>query len=729
MSVLVRRRWHDAVALAIWLCLLAPMWAGVSTAAAPQQASFNPLARQVEVIRTAYGVPHIYADNLRALGYALGYLQLEDYGDRVPLGLLRARGELARHVGRAALDSDFESRPYYLRAMDVYPQLAKDTRDVYEGFAGGVNRYIETHPDEFDGWDSPTFTGFDVAALYVYRPLGLARRWIRRLTESTEAPLVARGDGLLSLDGQVDEGSSSWALAPSRTTSGAAILLRNPHLSWQAGYWEAHVVVPGQLDFYGDFRIGAPLGIIGGFNRHLGFSTSNNDVNNGEAYALEVDPARADHYLLDGVSVPLRREYVTRPFRDGDDVGFETRERLFTDLGRVLHRDASRIYVLRSPEEGEFRAGEQFLRLIQARSLEEWKAALRIAAHPESNFTYADAEGNIFYIWNAVLPVRPHPAGEIAPVPVERSEQMWTAVHSLDELPQLLNPAGGYVRNENDAPWLTNLRQPLNPLDFPPYFEAGEAISLRSQHSLSLIDSDRQLSLEDVVRLKHSYRMVLADRVKDDLLAAVRGVPDAIVDDALAEALRVLERWDNTVAPDSRGGVLFAEWWRLYSEALAPDGELFAQPWMDNAPTSTPRGLAQPTLAASVFPGAVQTVVERFGSVDVAWGDVHRVRRGSVDEPAGGCAGRLGCFRVLNFRDEADGRRRAVGGDGWVVAVEFTSPPRAYSVLAYGQSSKDDSPHHADQAAMFARGEMKPVAYTREDVERQVVRRYRPGLE
>ncbi len=53
-------------------------------------------ARQVEVIRTSFGVPHIYADNFRALGYALGYLQLEDYGDRVPLVLLGARGELAR---------------------------------------------------------------------------------------------------------------------------------------------------------------------------------------------------------------------------------------------------------------------------------------------------------------------------------------------------------------------------------------------------------------------------------------------------------------------------------------------------------------------------------------------------------------------------------------------------------------------------------------------------------
>ena len=113
----------------------------------------------------------------------------------------------------------------------------------------------------------------------------------------------------------------------------------------------------------------------------------------------------------------------------------------------------------------------------------------------------------------------------------------------------------------------------------------------------------------------------------------------------------------------------------------------------------------------------------------MAWGEVRRVRRGSVDEPVGGCAASLGCFRVLNFRDEDDGRRSAAGGDGWVLAVEFTDPPRAFSILAYGQSAKESSPHHADQAALFARGEMKPVAYTREDVERLAVRRYRPGLE
>ena len=53
--------------------------------------------------------------------------------------------------------------------------------------------------------------------------------------------------------------------------------------------------------------------------------------------------------------------------------------------------------------------------------------------------------------------------------------------------------------------------------------------------------------------------------------------------------------------------------------------------------------------------------------------------------------------------------------------------PRAYSVLAYGQSPREDSPYFSDQAAMFARGEMKRVAFTERDIEAQTVKRYRPG--
>ena len=690
-------------------CVLAAGCASrASTAAINAGSGAPPEARQVEVVRTTYGVPHIYADNFRALGYAIGYLQLEDYGDRVPMILLGSRGELARYQGRDALDGDFASRPYFHRAVETYRLMDRDTRDVYEGFAAGVNRYIALHPDEFPVWMTPEFTGYDVAAAYIYRPSARAVR-------------------------DLEVGSSAWALAPGRTTSGNAILMRNPHLSWNAGYWEAHLVVPGRLDFYGDLRIGGPIGIVGGFNQHLGFSTANNDVDTEEIYELQEDPARPDHYVLDGASIPIQRELITVSYLDGEAQALEMRERLTTHIGPVVRREPGRIYVLRAAEDGEYRGGDQFLRMMQATTLEQWKEAMRLRAHPTSNFIYADAAGNVFYLWNAAIPRRPHAAGGDRAVPVERTEQIWTALHELEDLPQLLNPPGGYVRNENDAPWLTNLRQRIDRAAFPAYFEDG-GLSLRSQHSLMLLDNDRRFSLEDVVREKHTETMLLAERVKPELLAAVRGamVRGATVPGDTEAALALLERWDNTVAIGSRGAVLFAEWWRLYSDAIesarGDDADPFAEPWSADAPVTTPRGLADPALAAATFEAAVRETAARFGSWDVAWGDVHRVRRGDVDVPANGCPGGLGCFRVLTYANGADGTRTAGGGDGWVLAVEFSSPPRAYSVLAYGQSSKPGSPHHADQAAMFARGELKPVAYTRADVDRAAIRRYRPGV-
>src|SRR5262249_36855785 len=103
------------------------------------------LAQQVEVRRTAKGVPHIKAQNLAAAGYAEAYVQSEDYGARVALSLLRARGEMAKWFGHDSIAEDFAAAPAYRRAVETYGQIDQDTRDVYEGFAAGVNRYIELH--------------------------------------------------------------------------------------------------------------------------------------------------------------------------------------------------------------------------------------------------------------------------------------------------------------------------------------------------------------------------------------------------------------------------------------------------------------------------------------------------------------------------------------------------------------------------------------------------------
>jgi acyl-homoserine-lactone acylase len=173
---------------------------------------------------------------------------------------------------------------------------------------------------------------------------------------------------------------------------------------------------------------------------------------------------------------------------------------------------------------------------------------------------------------------------------------------------------------------------------------------------------------------------------------------------------------------------LFEVWWRRYVEGARAD-TMFAEPWSAAAPTATPRRLKDPARAVAAFAWAVDETTRRYGSADVAWGDVHRVRRGSVDVPVGGCSGDIGCFRVLQYRAQPDGKLAASGGDGWILAVEFTDTPRAYSVLAYGESPREDSPYFADQAAMFAKGELKRVAFTEADVKAQTLRVYRPGAE
>lgn len=687
------------------------------------------LWRQVEVIRTAHGVPHIRAENLRAAGYALAWMQCEDYGTATPMEVLRASGRWAAVEGYERIESDYLVLRHRDKVLQNYHRLSKDTRDVYEGFAAGVNRYVELYPQKFPANMPKDFTGRDVAAIEVV-PFSVrkARAFLNRLNppkegERQEPSANEEGEG-------PDDGSNAWAFAPTRTKSGKAILMRNPHLSWSAGYYEAHMTVTGVLDFYGDFRIGGPFTVIGGFNRYLGWSTTNNSPDLDEIYALDADPEKPDHYLFDGGSLPLKRELLTTAFRNGDALSTETREFWSTPLGPVIHRANGKIYIMKFAGDGEYRAGEQFLKMMQAKSLTEWKDAMKIRARVTSNFTYADRDGNIFYIWNASLPLLPHaPVEETAAVPARGTADVWTRYVPFESLPQVLNPPGGYVHNENSSHHYTNVRVPVNTSNEYPNFESPR-LSLRTQLAIQLIGGDEKYSLEDVVRLKHNYRMLLADRVKQDLISAVKAAnPTGDV----AAAIGLLERWDNTASPESRGSTIFELWWAHYSgirppeRNILPDEKRFAKVWSVSDPFNTPSGLADKGRAVESFTWAVEETKRRYERVDVTWGDVHRVRRGNVDVPVGGCGNDLGCFRIMSFNRADDGKLIANGGDGWVLAVEFGDTPRAYSVLAYGQSRLTQSPWHADQTEMFAKGEVKKVAFTEADVNAQAVSRFRPG--
>ena len=689
------------------------------------------IAARVEIVRTEHGVPHIFAEDVEAMGFALGWVQSEDWGDVAAVNLVKARGEYARWVGHDSIDGDFGARVDYDRAVETWPLLQPATRAAYDGFAAGVRYYVRLHPDRFPAWMVPDFTGVDAHAREVQSwSRGDAASFLRALRRagrgegpgaSTETALDAVDDG----DAFALDGSNAWAFAPSRTKSGHAMLLRNPHLAWDAGYYEAHVVVPGVLDFYGDFRIGGAFGIIGGFNRRLGWATTNNYPTYSQVYALAVDPDDPDRYLLDGRAHALQEHRTTVEYRtDAGGLATETRSTWWTPYGPVIHRTAERIYVLKDPRDGEWRSGEQFLRMMQTGSFEEWLDVMRWRAHPSSNFTYADADGHIAHLYNARLPLLPHPpTGDTAAIASTRAD-IWEEYVPFDDLPLYVDPPGGYVQQENDTPDYTNLNVPMDRDTMPANLPAPR-LRPRSQLALELLHDGPRLSLEEMVALKHTPRMLVAERVVDELLAAIRATgPKGEV----ARAARALERWDRTAAAGSRGGVLFEVWVDRYAQTI-DTARFYREPWTPDRPMETPRGIGSPDEAVAAFAWAVQRMRERRWGYDIPWGDVHRVIRGHVDEPVSGCPPTLGCFRALSFEEQPDGRQAANRGDGWILAVEFGDPPRAYSVLAYGESDQPDSPWFDDQAAMFAHGQLKKVAFTREDVERGAIVRYRPGAD
>jgi acyl-homoserine-lactone acylase len=691
---------------------------------AVQSLDADVLARKVTIRRDTYGVPHILGETEEAASFGLGYAQAEDHAVEIARRFIGGRGENAKYFG-TSLESDLLIKRFDNAAAvrAGFKTLSPLLQRIIAAYVGGVNRYISQHRSELPAW-IPAFVPEDALAS---ARTGSMRSLvdpatIRALRARYEPGAVssATGDDPIFLR-DVDEGSNAFALGPSRTTSRKAILLGNPHLTWSSLYWEAQVTVPGRINFFGSTLVGIPV-LRAGFNEHLGWVTTNNNPDLDDIYALKLDPQKTDSYLFEGQSHKLSEREVSVEVK-GEDGVLRTERRTYweSDLGPIIYRNATMAFAVRSSMLESFGLFEGFYRLSKTRNLREWVDVINLNLLPTSNYTYADAAGNILYLWNGRVPKRLDDGTNYSlDVNGENRKHLWYGLHPAVDLPRLLNPAGGYVQNCNNPPWFVSLRDPIDPAKYPSYFERGE-LGLRPQVTLEMLESQPKFSFEQVRAMKYNTKMLLADRIKPDLVRALRGV--AAPSEELRKGLETLEMWDNHVSVTSRGAVLFQRFWDQYrTEVKQP----FATPWSALNPARTPNGLADKEIAIRVFVDAVKWTRSTYGSESVAWGDVHRFRFKDIDLPADGATGTYGLFRVVSFRQQDDGKRVAgqvpgsdalVGtGDGWVLAVEFSQPVKAYSVLAYGQTTNSASPHSTDQIRLFSNHSYKQVWFTEREI-------------
>ncbi len=684
----------------IWLAVLAASSALTASVAAPSGKWGGG-----EILWDSFGVPHIFAKTEEGGFYGFGYAQTQSHGNL----LLRMYGESRARAAEYWGDK-YESQDKWLVANDVparsiqwFRQQTPQMQKNLEAFAAGINAYAAAHPDKI-GADVKVvlpLTGVDIIA-HAQRLMNFG---------------YIASDRKVLTDPSINEagGSNAWAVAPSRSASGKAMLLANPHLPWapsQLTYYEAQITAPG-MAIYGATQVGLPV-LRFGFNNDLGFTNTVNTMQGFTSYRLTLE---GEGYRFDGKTLPFKSVTKSYKVRQADGtlktVSFEQKS---TVHGPVFTLPDGKTTIALKVA-GLDRPGvlEQYLDMGKARDWATFEKALRKMQVVMFNIVYADRAGHILYLDNGLLPK--HASGDLkywsAPVPGDTSATLWKSVHSYDDMPKLLDPATGFVQNANDPPWLATWPRALDPKRFPAYVAPVGPMSQRAQMSVKLMTQTPKISFDDFVSRKLTTTSLMAERMLPELLKAAAGSDDADVKAATA----LLKGWDRRFEPDSRAALLFETWAGLFAPKNFTDQSNYAVKWTLDDPLETPRGLKDPAAAVMMLKQAVAKTRQTYGAIDRPYGDVSRFHIGDVSVPANGGFGNTGVFRTITWGPMKNGERTPVHGETWVSMVEFGTPMKAVGLMSYGNSSQLGSKHNNDQLQLLADKKFRTLWIDRADIE------------
>lgn len=661
-----------------------------------EAATVDQEAGAPEILWDTWGVPHINASTAEGLFYAFGWAQMHSHADLILTLYGEARGRAAEYWGKDHLDSDkfLHTMAVPARAQAWYEAQSSAERARLDAFVAGMNAYVRVHRERIA---DRVATVLPVQATDV----------LAHLQRAVHLTFLAGGAVPQAQTWQEAMGSNGWAIGPSHSATGNALLLANPHLAWSGlfTWFEAQLSGP-EVNIYGAALVGMPILAIA-FNDHLGWTHTVNPIAGISLYELSLTE---DGYQWDQEEHDFTTDILHLKIKqeDGSLQGEELVVRCSVH-GPVVARKGDKALALCVTGLDQPHLFDQYWDMARATTLAEFETALQRLQMPMFNVIYADQEGHILYLFGGRVPVRDH--GDWAywqrTVPGHSSATLWNETHPYDALPQVVDPPTGWVQNANDPPWYSTFPPVLDPEAFP-FYMAPRGLDLRPQRALRMLLEDKKISFEKLVQYKHSTRVELADRILDELIPAARQYGGKLA----KEAARVLKKWDRQTEAGSQGAVLFLAWFQEVGQAA------FAHPWDADDPLGTPRDLEDPVTAAAALESTAATVKAAYGRLDVPWGEIYRIRYAGKDLPANGGWDPLGIIRNAWFgAADQEGRYALTGGDSYIAVVEFSNPVHAEVLLAYGNATQLDSPHRGDQLELFVQKALRPVWRTRELVE------------
>lgn len=727
-----------------------------TAAQTPDLQRWEQQARNITITRDDWGIAHVSGKTDADAVFGMIYAQAEDDFNRVETNYLNSLGRLAEAEGEAAIWSDLRQKlfidPERLKnSYDVSPTYLKQLMNAW---ADGLNFYLVKNPmvkprviKRFEPWMALSFSegsiGGDIESINL-------------------AGLRAFYDGDRKATALMDEidplaeptGSNGFAIAPSNTKNGRALLLINPHTSF---FFRSELQMTSEegLNAYGAVTWGQFF-VYQGFNERLGWMHTSSAVDAIDRYLETITKKGGQYFYKHGAREQLVTPKIIKiPYKTDKGMAERNFSTYRTHHGPVISSENGKwmtISLMYKPVNALMQSFER----TKARNYKEFRQVMELKANSSNNTIYADADGKIAYFHVNYVPRRDPKFDWTKPVDgsdpatdyrnVDGSAALTYAadgsdpitnykdLHEIDELPNLLDPATGWLYNTNNYPWSAAGPSSLKQADYPKYVDAGSE-NARGIHAMRVLQNRKDFTLESLNAAAYDSYLPWFEKPLPALVKAWDSLPPSSPLKAkLSAPIALLRDWDMRWSTASVPTSLAIFWGSDILRKVAAEPRrsgMSAEEYIGGKAT------------AEQLLGSLATASDRlaadFGSWKTPWGDINRFQRLTGDIvhpfsdaapsiPVGFTSGNWGSLASFGARPFKGSKKwYGTGGNSFVAAVEFGKTVRAKAVTAGGESGDPKSKHFNDQAKRYSTGDLRDVYFYPSQLKGHTERVYRPG--
>jgi acyl-homoserine-lactone acylase len=702
-------------------------------------ARWQQQAKAVQIIRDNWGIPHVYGKTDANAVFGLLYAQCEDDFKRIEMNYIEKLGRLAEINGESALYNDL-----YLKliidsadAVADYKKSPAWLQKLLSAFADGINFYLYRHPEtkpallhRFQPWYPLLWTDGSIGAISTG---DVTATEVKNFYTGTNAQTAVHKKDFE----ENSTGSNGFAIAPSKTASGNAILYINPHVTF---YFrpEVQMVSEEGLNVYGAVTWGQFF-IYQGFNEYCGWMHTSSKVDVADLYIEKIQKKEQGFfYEYDNKLRPVRAQKITIRYKSTHSIESKTFTGLFTHHGPIMAKRGND-YISVKGYNRSLKSLIQSWERTKAKGLEDYKKNMSLYANTSNNTVFADNKGNIAYWHGDFVPRRNKELNWSKPVDGSTVATEWQGLHTLDEIVHVYNPATGWIQNCNSTPFTVSGTSSPKKEAFPIYM-APDGENFRGVNAARVLSKENAFTIDKTIAAGYdpyltAFEILIPALVKafdkftqtgDSLFANLTG------------PVSLLKSWDYNTGKNAIATTLAIQW----AELLTPDiQKVNIDPGEEDQVAKTKRFVENATAIALLQPlqNAVKTLTQQFGKWAIPWGDINRFQRisndinqqfddkqASVAVPfASAIWGMLPSYNSRYFPGTR--KRYGVHGNSFICAVEFGKKIKAKSLLAGGESGDPQSKHFNDQLDMYTKGKFKEVLFYKEDVLKNSERNYHPG--